>query len=148
MFPRDHGAHPGSQTEWWYVTGWLLEGGTARGADTPPTATPGPRTLATADASTPGLTGFQITYFRSRTGLAEGLGGRFAPRQLLFAHAALTDPGAGTHQHDARLGRWSGLDDPESRVRAALHDADIAVHGWRLRRQEGPARWRAYIASL
>ncbi|MFO0443484.1 MAG: lipocalin-like domain-containing protein [Betaproteobacteria bacterium] len=147
VFPRDHGAHPGSQIEWWYVTGWLLEGGPARGADTPPTATPGPRALATADASTPGLTGFQITFFRSRTGLAEGLGGRFAPRQLLFAHAALTDPGAGTHQHDARLGRWSGLDDPEARVRAALHDADIAVHGWRLRRQEGPARWRADIAT-
>ena len=21
--PRDHGAHPGFRTEWWYVTGWL-----------------------------------------------------------------------------------------------------------------------------
>ena len=147
MFPRDHGAHPGSQIEWWYVTGWLMEGEPVRGAGTPPTVPTGPRTLATADASTPGLTGFQITFFRSRTGLAEGLGGRFAPRQLLFAHAALTDPGAGTHQHDARLGRWSGQDDPEARVRAALHDADIAVHGWRLLRQEGPARWPADIAT-
>ena len=32
VFPRDHGAHPGSQIEWWYVTGWLLEGGPVRGA--------------------------------------------------------------------------------------------------------------------
>ncbi|MFM8766271.1 MAG: hypothetical protein ACKOD9_00370, partial [Rubrivivax sp.] len=22
-FPRDHGAHPGSRIEWWYLTGWL-----------------------------------------------------------------------------------------------------------------------------
>ena len=22
-FPRDHGAHPGFRTEWWYITGWL-----------------------------------------------------------------------------------------------------------------------------
>jgi predicted secreted hydrolase len=147
VFPRDHGAHPGSQIEWWYVTGWLLEGGPVRGAGTPPTASPGPRALATADPSKPGLTGFQITFFRSRTGLAEDLGGRFAPRQLLFAHAALTDPGAATHQHDARLGRWSGRDEPTARVRAALHDADIAVHGWRMWRQDGPARWSADIAT-
>jgi len=124
-FPRDHGAHPGSRIEWWYLTGWLQD--------------------ATAPASS--LLGFQITFFRSRTGLAEGLGGRFAPRQLLFAHAALTDPQAGTHQHDARLGRWSGRDEPQARVRAALHDADVRVHGWHLQRQDGPAHWLAELSA-
>ena len=124
-FPRDHGAHPGSRIEWWYLTGWLQD--------------------ATAPASS--LLGFQITFFRSRTGLAEGLGGRFAPRQLLFAHAALTDPQAGTHQHDARLGRWSGRDEPQARVRAALHDADVRVHGWQLQRQDGPPRWWAELSA-
>ena len=130
VFPRDHGAHPASRIEWWYVTGWLRDSAAAEPSTSPR-----------------GLIGFQITFFRSRTGLAEGLGGRFAARQLLFAHAALTDPDAATHQHDARLGRWSGQDEPGARVRAALHDADIAVHGWRLQRRDGPARWSADLAA-
>ena len=55
-FPRDHGAHPGARIEWWYATGWLHGPGDA-------------------------LFGFQLTFFRSRTGVAESLPGRFAPRQ-------------------------------------------------------------------
>lgn len=69
-FPADHAAHPDARTEWWYVTGWL-----ARGA-----------------ASEPDF-GFQLTFFRSRTGLAASSPSRFAARQLVFAHAALTDLG-------------------------------------------------------
>ena len=159
VFPRDHGAHPASRIEWWYVTGWLRDSSAAA--------------PASPSSSKRGLLGFQITFFRSRTGLAEDLSGRLAPRQLLFAHAALTDLDAATHQHDARLGRWNGLDSstprteppragpsapagpsrpgPEivapARVRAAMHDADVAVHGWRLHRQDGPARWLADIAA-
>jgi predicted secreted hydrolase len=63
-FPRDHGAHPDFRTEWWYVTGAL---------DTPQ-----------ADI------GFQLTFFRSRPGIAEALRSPIAARQILFAHAALT----------------------------------------------------------
>ena len=136
VFPRDHGAHPASRIEWWYVTGWLRDSGAAE--------------PSSPSLSKRGLLGFQITFFRSRTGLAEDLGGRLAPRQLLFAHAALTDLDAATHQHDARLGRWNGLnglDSAPARVRAALHDADVAVHGWRLHRQDAPARWSADIAA-
>ena len=136
VFPRDHGAHPASRIEWWYVTGWLRDSGAAE--------------PASPSSSKRGLFGFQITFFRSRTGLADDLSGRLAPRQLLFAHAALTDLDAATHQHDARLGRWngvSGLDNASARVRAALHDADVAVHGWRLHRHDGPARWSADIAA-
>ena len=134
VFPRDHGAHLGSRIEWWYVTGWLHSAAEARassGADTP----------------SPGLMGFQITFFRSRTGLAEGLPGRLAPRHLLFAHAALTDLGVATHQHDARLARWSGRDETGARVRAAMHDADLAVHGWRMQREVTPERWVADISA-
>ena len=134
VFPRDHGAHLSSRIEWWYVTGWL------RSAAKAPAA-------SRADSSPTGLLGFQITFFRTRTGLAEGLPGRFAPRHLLFAHAALTDLGAATHQHDARLARWSGQEDPDARVRAALHDADLAVHGWRLQRQPSPEAWVAHITA-
>ena len=36
--------------------------------------------------------GFQITFFRNRPRIAEANPSAFAPRQLLFAHAALADP--------------------------------------------------------
>ena len=47
-FPRDHGAHLGAAIEWWYLTGELHGSGRAH-------------------------YGFQITFFRSRTGLAQAL---------------------------------------------------------------------------
>ena len=58
-FPRDHGAHLAARTEWWYATGWA--GGAGPGD--PPSH------------------GFQVTFFRSRTGLAAGNPSRFAARQ-------------------------------------------------------------------
>jgi hypothetical protein len=45
QFPRDHGAHLGARTEWWSITGWL-------GTESQPVG------------------GFQVTFFRSRTGMA------------------------------------------------------------------------------
>ncbi|HWD17600.1 MAG TPA: lipocalin-like domain-containing protein, partial [Casimicrobiaceae bacterium] len=69
-FPRDDGAHPTFRNEWWYVTGWLRD---AQGRDL----------------------GFQVTFFRSRPGVAEASTSAFAPRQLLFAHAAIADPAIG-----------------------------------------------------
>ena len=112
-FPRDHGAHLGRRTEWWYVTGWLQP----RGADR--------------------LIGFQLTFFRSRTGLADGHPSRFAARQLLFAHAAATDLTARRHVHADRLARWSGADDPALRARASTRDTDVRLDGWSLVRQSG-----------
>ena len=107
-FPRDHGAHPGARIEWWYATGWLQgEGG--------------------------GLFGFQLTFFRSRTGLGEARPGRFVPRQLLFAHAAVTDVAGRRHRHAQRLLRWSGDESlPEARARRA--DTDVALGRWALQR--------------
>jgi predicted secreted hydrolase len=65
--PRDGGSHPEFATEWWYVTGWLEDTkGTQRG--------------------------FQITFFRSRNSAADENPSHFSPRQILFAHAALSDP--------------------------------------------------------
>ena len=79
-FPRDHGAHPAFRTEWWYVTGWLKDAG---GTDY----------------------GFQVTFFRNRPGVADGSASAFAPRQLVFAHAALADPRRGQLVHDQRAAR-------------------------------------------
>jgi len=64
QFPRDHGSHPQFRNEWWYITGWLR---TQEGREL----------------------GVQITFFRNRPRVAEGVASRFAPEQLLFAHAAL-----------------------------------------------------------
>jgi predicted secreted hydrolase len=79
-FPRDHGSHPAFRTEWWYVTGIVRD---AAGNDY----------------------GVQVTFFRTRTGLAEDNPSAFAPRQILFAHAALADPRRGRLLHDQRAAR-------------------------------------------
>lgn len=109
QFPRDHGAHPQARTEWWYVTGWW-----------------GPMEAPTH--------GFQVTFFRSRTGLAPDSRSAFAPRQLLFAHAALTDLRSGTHRHAERIVRWNG-DPAAPAAAAALHDARVHIGDWRLARE-------------
>ncbi|HVE49664.1 MAG TPA: carotenoid 1,2-hydratase [Casimicrobiaceae bacterium] len=94
-FPRDHGAHQDFRTEWWYITGWL----------------------ATRDREV----GFQLTFFRTRPGVAEQSSSRFAPRQLMFAHAAIADPEHGRLRHDQRAAR-AGLN---------LAGADEnATHAW------------------
>ncbi|GAB4037268.1 MAG: lipocalin-like domain-containing protein [Rubrivivax sp.] len=106
VFPRDHGAHLESRTEWWYATGWI-----------------GPFAAPTH--------GFQVTFFRSRTDLAGDNPSRFAPRQLLFAHAALTDLRARSHRHAARIVRWDGR--PGSALAGAAEaDGDVHIGRWRL----------------
>ena len=112
VFPRDHGGHPGARIEWWYATGWL-EG---------PNAPERP------------LFGFQLTFFRSRTGLADALPGRFAPKQLLFAHAAVTDLAGRQHRHAERLARWSG-DEAWPEAHARRDDTAVTLGRWALHRQ-------------
>ncbi|HEX6018395.1 MAG TPA: carotenoid 1,2-hydratase, partial [Burkholderiaceae bacterium] len=121
-WPRDHGAHPGARNEWWYATGWL-------GDDAAPI-------------------GFQVTFFRHRTGLAEALPGRFAPRQLLFAHAALSDIAAGTHLQAQRTMRWSG-DEHDAAVHARRNDTDVRIGRWWLQRDAAAAtdRYRAQVGG-
>lgn len=80
QWPRDHGAHPAFRTEWWYATGWLE---TARG-----------ETL-----------GFQVTFFRTRPALRGDNPSAFAPRELVIAHAAISDPARGQLWKEQRLQR-------------------------------------------
>jgi len=116
QFPRDHGAHPQTAIEWWYVTGWL-----ARDAEP--------------------QYGFQITFFRSHTGFGADSVGRFAARQLLFAHAALSDLRARRHVHAQRFARWSG--EPGTPLAgAATADTDVHIGEWLLRRSDGGGRSR------
>ena len=118
VFPRDHGAHPAFGIEWWYVTG-CLRGDGARDDGPPPF-------------------GFQITFFRSRTGLAQGLDSRFAARQLLFAHAALSDVAARRLVHAERLARWNE-DVRAPQAAAALDDTRVHIGPWRLARDAAGA---------
>jgi len=102
QFPRDHGSHAAFRTEWWYVTGWAK---VRSGADL----------------------GLQITFFRSRTGIGESNPSRFAPRQLLFAHAALSDARIGHLLHDQRAAREGfGL------AAASEADTNVRVDDWSL----------------
>ncbi len=79
-FPDDQGAHPAFRTEWWYITGWL-------------------------NSRTAGALGFQITFFRTRLARESANPSAFTPRQILIAHAALTDPRNPNAQHDERIAR-------------------------------------------
>jgi predicted secreted hydrolase len=117
-FPRDHGAHPDTGIEWWYATGWLHD--------------------AQAATDAPAF-GFQLTFFRSRTGLAETLNSRFAARQLLFAHAALTDLAGQRLVHAERIARWNG-DAAAVRAAASLADTRVHIDDWRLQRDSGTYR--------
>ncbi len=102
-FPHDHGSHPRFRTEWWYVTGWLR-------------------------ASDGSERGMQITFFRNRPGVAEEVAGQLAPRQLVFAHAALADPAAGRLLHDQRAAR-AGLGLADAREGGT----DVAIDDWSLK---------------
>jgi predicted secreted hydrolase len=102
QFPRDHGAHPEFRIEWWYVTGWLA-----------------------ADRNRP--LGFQITFFRVRPEFDSANPSAFAPRQILLAHAALSDPRHGRLRHDERAARAAlGL------AGASEETTSVWVDDWRL----------------
>lgn len=129
VFPRDHGAHLDARTEWWYATGWL-------GTETQPVA------------------GFQLTFFRSLTGLAKDSRSRFAGRHLLFAHAAWTQlqPG-GTHSqahaqaghwHDQAIVRWSGAPDAVL-GHASEQGGQVQLGQWLLRRDA--ETWRLEVPA-
>jgi len=112
-FPRDEGAHPAFRNEWWYVTGWLRDREARE-------------------------FGFQITFFRNRPGVAETSASRFAPRQLLFAHAALADPQRQRLRFDQRAAREGfGL------AGASMQKTDVHVGDWSL-----AADGDAYLARV
>ena len=120
-FPRDFGAHPAYRTEWWYLTGTLRpQGAPAQEA----------------------LCGFQITFFRARVDAAAASRSAFAARQLVFAHAALTDLGAGRQWHDQRIARAGfGLAGAEE------GDTHVALRDWTLTR-DGPADHGVYRSRV
>ena len=113
-FPADHGAHPELRTEWWYITGQ---------------ANAGARSF-----------GFQVTFFRSRVPGTQEMQSRFAAKQILFAHAAVTDVQGGRLLHDQRIAR-EGFGIAES----ATEDARLRLRDWSLVREADG--WHAVLPA-
>ncbi|SDA23637.1 Predicted secreted hydrolase [Nitrosospira sp. Nsp18] len=106
VFPQDFGAHPDFRNEWWYVTGWL--------------ETPDKKPL-----------GFQVTFFRVATEHNRSNPSRFAPNQLIIAHAALSDPEIGKLLHDQKSAR-EGL----GLAYTKEGDTDVKLGDWYMLREE------------
>ncbi len=115
QFPRDHGAHPGYRTEWWYLTGQ---------------ARSGEREF-----------GFQVTFFRTRVDVTQAMTSRFAAKQLVFAHAAVTDVQGRKLWHDQRIAR-EGFD----LALAAQQDTRVRLRDWRMERA-GDGSYTASVQS-
>lgn len=111
-FPRDRGSHPDLKTEWWYVTGHCTSGAREFG--------------------------FQLTFFRSRVDSTQSAASKFAAKQLLFAHAAITDVEGKKLHHDQRISR-----DGFGVASSSELDMAIKLRDWTLR-----ADGKRYMADL
>jgi len=120
-FPTDHGAHPAHRTEWWYVTGWLER-------------------PAAPDC------GFQVTFFRTRTAHPAANPSRFAPQQLVLAHAALALPERGQLVHAERAARTAfgtaGAETGDTRTWIGHGEAR-----WSLERDPSTDRYRTRVSA-
>ena len=116
VFPRDHGSHPQTRIEWWYITGHTRIGSGATRKER----------------------GFQLTFFRARVEATQQLASKFAARQLLFAHAALSDVTGSQFRHDQRIAREGfGI------AQASERDMDLRLRNWSLVRRDD--RYQARI---
>ncbi len=125
-FPRDHGTHNETRTEWWYLTGHAQN---AAGRSF----------------------GFQVTFFRSRVDAAQPLQSRLAAKQLLFAHAAITDLQGNMLLHDQRIARWNGEQptQPAQRTRGVFareDDLQVVLRDWFMQR-DGSGAYRTEVAG-
>ena len=127
-FPRDAGAHPDFQTEWWYVTGYANVAGQVAAL------------------------GFQITFFRRRVASTQGLDSALAAKQLLFAHAAVSDVAGKVLWSDQRIARWSGVPggaNPADVAWARMDDTGVVLRDWSLlRTPEGVLRAQVRAADF
>jgi predicted secreted hydrolase len=122
QFPRDHGAHPNFQTEWWYFTGNLQD-------------------------SPQRKFGYQLTLFRQGVQFTPAqTTSRWAVRDLYFGHftisdissnefhvaervsrGALGEAKAAADRMDVALGPWTLQQDANDRIHLVAHDANMAI---------------------
>jgi len=102
--PRDEGSHPQFRTEWWYLTG-------------------------SVESESGESFGFQVTFFRNRPGVEEDNPSRFVARQVLFAHAAVSNQRLGALLRGEKSARAGfGL------AEAAEGSLAVKIDDWSLRR--------------
>jgi len=107
QFPRDLGSHLDFAIEWWYITGQLQ--------------------------AAKRQFGFQLTFFRSRVPDTQSMTSAFAAKQLIFAHAAVTDVAGQRLLHDQRIARASG-DVHIDLASASESDTAVQLGDWSLQR--------------
>jgi predicted secreted hydrolase len=117
-FPRDRGSHPDFRTEWWYITGH-----------------------ATTEGAAAREFGFQLTFFRSRVDGTQAMASSFAAKQLVFAHAAITDVQGKKLWHDQRIAR-----DGFGIATDSQTDMSVKLRDWQL--QAVPGQAKNYAAEL
>jgi predicted secreted hydrolase len=113
QFPRDFGSHPDLHTEWWYITGHAKAAGGRE-------------------------FGFQVTFFRSRVEATQDMRSAFAAKNLVFAHAAVSDLEGRVLLHDQRIAR-AGFGVAE----ASETDTAVRIRDWSLVREGG-----VYVARI
>src|SRR6186713_437498 len=102
-FPRDHGAHEDTQTEWWYATGVM------------------------ADVDDGARFGWQLTIFRRGVGFGSHEEGEplLVPRQVYAGHFVIIDLQSGRLVAAERVRRAL----PQLAA-AASTNLDVALEGW------------------
>ena len=105
VFPRDHGNHPDFKTEWWYVTGHLIN-------------------KANGDRY-----GYQLTFFRQASPKNKWRGNSsWQSDQIYMAHAAITNESAKSFVHEEKLNRGGIL------ANSMIGDLDVFNESWFLKR--------------
>ena len=125
QFPRDHGSHPQFRTEWWYYTGHLRAQDNRR-------------------------FGYQLTFFRTAlTPQTPNRASKWATRDVIFAHFALTDENGRRFFSDDRISRaaigLAGAQNANSKTlpRIWLNDWNLQFTGKNGQSQTTRARGRA-----
>lgn len=112
LFPRDHGAHPGFKSEWWYFTGNLIDG----------------RHRAF---------GYQLTLFRQGVQFTPAQShSQWALRDITFGHFTISDLAAQKFHFEERIDRGA-LDG----AHAAEGKMDVALGPWSIAADAGVERY-------
>ena len=105
VFPQDHGNHPDFKTEWWYVTGHLIN-------------------KANGDRY-----GYQLTFFRQASPKNKWRGNSsWQSDQIYMAHAAITNESEKSFVHEEKLNRGGIL------ANSKIGDLDVFNESWLLKR--------------
>ena len=105
VFPRDHGNHPDFKTEWWYVTGHLI------------------------NKANGNRYGYQLTFFRQASPKNKWRGNSsWQSDQIYMAHAAITNESEKSFTHEEKLNRGGIL------ANSKIGDLDVFNESWFLKR--------------